>query len=154
MKYDESNVVELKSKVEDSLIYEIIAFLNSYLGGTIYVGIDDDGSIIELCQKDEEKKPIVDTSLIGFKIIFSNKNYDVFRKMKDPWLTGVTEKVTEKEVEILDLLTMNPEYTLPQMSQKLMVSRKTIASRIKSLKEKGIVERIGSDKKGYWKIHK
>ena len=37
MKYDESNVVELKSKVEDSLIYEIIAFLNSYLGGTIYI---------------------------------------------------------------------------------------------------------------------
>ena len=54
MKYDESNVVELKSKVEDSLIYEIIAFLNSYLGGTIYVGIDDDGSIIELCQKEKD----------------------------------------------------------------------------------------------------
>ena len=54
MKYDEYNVVELKSKVEDSLIYEIIAFLNSYLGGTIYVGIDDDGSIIELCQKEKD----------------------------------------------------------------------------------------------------
>ena len=40
------------------------------------------------------------------------------------------------------------------MAEKLGISRKTVALRIKTLKEKGIIERIGSDKKGYWKINK
>ena len=41
MIYQESPTVELKREVTDDLILEIIAFLNSYLGGTIYVGVDD-----------------------------------------------------------------------------------------------------------------
>jgi ATP-dependent DNA helicase RecG len=39
-----------------------------------------------------------------------------------------------------------------QMAEKLGVSRKTIATRLKKLKEKDIIERVGSDRKGYWKI--
>ena len=45
MIYQESPTVELKREVTDDLILEIIAFLNSYLGGTIYVGVDDNGDI-------------------------------------------------------------------------------------------------------------
>lgn len=45
MKYQESNLVELKRNVEDNMITEIIAFLNSHLGGTIYVGVEDDGQL-------------------------------------------------------------------------------------------------------------
>ena len=39
------------------------------------------------------------------------------------------------------------------LADKLGVSRKTISLKIKSLKEKGILQRIGSDTKGYWKIY-
>lgn len=45
MIYQESPTVELKREVTDDLILEIIAFLNSYLGGTIYVGVDDNGDV-------------------------------------------------------------------------------------------------------------
>ncbi len=51
----------------------------------------------------------------------------------------VTDKVTEKVTDNLD--------------EKLLVSRKTVSQRLKELKEKGIIERIGSDRKGYWKIN-
>lgn len=64
----------------------------------------------------------------------------------------VTEKVTEKESEVLQLILEDPAYTLVTMAEKLGISRKTIASRMKSLREKGIVQRVGSDKKGYWEI--
>ena len=64
----------------------------------------------------------------------------------------VTEKVTEKEQELLGLLLEDPGYTMPQLADKLKISRKTVATRLKSLKEKGVVKRIGSDRKGYWKI--
>ena len=48
MKYSESNTVELKRLLDDDMKAEVVAFLNSHLGGTIYVGVDDDGSIINL----------------------------------------------------------------------------------------------------------
>lgn len=65
----------------------------------------------------------------------------------------VTDKVTEKELKVLELLSEDPGYTMPQLAEKMSVSRKTITTYIKSLKEKGLVERIGSDRKGYWKIN-
>ena len=38
------------------------------------------------------------------------------------------------------------------MSNKLGLARSTISSNIQKMKEKGIIERIGSDRNGYWKI--
>lgn len=64
----------------------------------------------------------------------------------------VTENVTEKERELLGLLLEDPGYTMLQLAEKMKISRKTVAARLKSLKEKGIIERVGSDRKGYWKI--
>ena len=65
----------------------------------------------------------------------------------------VTEKVTDTEQKLLALLIEDPAYTYATLAQKLGVSRKTISLKIKSLKEKGILQRIGSDTKGYWKIY-
>lgn len=64
----------------------------------------------------------------------------------------VTEKVTEDEQQILFLLFEDPAYNYVTLAEKLNISRKTVSIRIKSLKEKGIIQRIGSDKKGYWEI--
>ena len=64
----------------------------------------------------------------------------------------VTEKVTEKEKKVLELLFEDPGFTMPALAEKMNVSRKSIANYLKSLREKNIIERIGSDKKGYWKI--
>lgn len=54
MKYEESEVVELKSILNDDIKIEVIAFLNSCLGGTIYVGVDEEGKIIELSSKEKD----------------------------------------------------------------------------------------------------
>jgi ATP-dependent DNA helicase RecG len=64
----------------------------------------------------------------------------------------VTERVTEKENEVLLLIQIDPGYTYADMAEKLSVSRKTISARIKSLKDKEIIRRIGSDTNGYWEI--
>lgn len=66
----------------------------------------------------------------------------------------VTDRVTENEKKILELLTEDPGYTMMQLSEKLGVSRKTVASRLKKLKEHGLIERVGSDRSGYWKTGK
>ena len=64
----------------------------------------------------------------------------------------VIDEVSEREYEVLKLLNEDPGYTTVQLAEKMSVTRKTISAYIKSLKEKDIIERIGSDRKGHWKI--
>ena len=40
------------------------------------------------------------------------------------------------------------------ISDEIGISRKSVATIIKKLKDLGIIERIGNNKKGYWKIKK
>ena len=42
---------------------------------------------------------------------------------------------------------------MPQLAEKLKISRKTVAMRLKSLKEKSVIERVGSDRKGVVNFH-
>lgn len=65
---------------------------------------------------------------------------------------GVSDKVTDRERQLLMLLTEDPGFTKPVLAEKMSVSRKTVGEYLKSLKDKGIIERIGSARNGYWKI--
>lgn len=46
----------------------------------------------------------------------------------------------------------NPKVTQISIANQLKISEKTVKRNINKLKEKGIVERIGADKNGYWRI--
>ena len=43
--YEESELVELKSILNEEVKTEIVAFLNSYLGGKIYIGVTNEGEV-------------------------------------------------------------------------------------------------------------
>ena len=64
----------------------------------------------------------------------------------------VTEKVTEEERQVTELLREDSTYTTAKLAESLGVSRKTVSKRLKNLKERRIIERVGSDRKGYWKL--
>ena len=66
----------------------------------------------------------------------------------------VTERVTEKEGQLLVAIEQLPSGTYAQYTELLQISRKSVAERIRGLKQKNVIERIGSDTKGYWKIPK
>lgn len=53
---------------------------------------------------------------------------------------------------VFDLIRQNNKITATEISEKLNISLSTAKRRIKKLKDKSIIERIGSDKTGYWKI--
>lgn len=63
MKYVESEIVELKSILTEELKTEIVSFLNSYLGGTIYVGVDDEGNVFDITQ---EQKDLNESKIINW----------------------------------------------------------------------------------------
>ena len=64
----------------------------------------------------------------------------------------VNDRVNEQEKKVLELLYEDPGFTVTVLAKRMNVSRKSIANYLKSLREKGLIERIGSDRKGYWKI--
>jgi predicted HTH transcriptional regulator len=53
---------------------------------------------------------------------------------------------------VCDLIKQNNQITAAEIGERLNISLRTAKRKIKELKEKGTIERIGSDKTGYWKI--
>ena len=92
-------------------------------------------------------------------IVITNKlesNKVTFNIQRTLLLDKTTEtekiKLDENEVYVTEILKEDPDITAKKLSKKLKVSTKTIFRTFKSLKEKNIIKRIGSDKKGYWVV--
>ena len=64
---------------------------------------------------------------------------------------NVTIKLTETK-KILQIITNSPNVTQKKIAEELNVTTMTVKRNIKKLKEKGIIDRVGANKNGYWKI--
>lgn len=73
----------------------------------------------------------------------------VTHKATDRVTDKVTDNLDEKSMLILTLISEDPAYTSTVIAEKLSISRKTVSQRLKEMQEKGIIERIGSNRKGY-----
>ena len=62
-----------------------------------------------------------------------------------------TQETTQEK--IINLIKKNPGITQVEMAKILDLTRDGISYNIKILKEKGIIERVGSTKSGIWKIN-
>ena len=56
----ENEVIEFKEKLNDRLEREVVAFLNTTHGGSIYIGIADDGTAVGVDGLDSKQKEIKD----------------------------------------------------------------------------------------------
>lgn len=65
---------------------------------------------------------------------------------KDLYLTNTDEYV-------LKVLNANGRATAPKIASLLGISESTVRRSFRRLKEYGMIERIGSDKAGYWKVN-
>ena len=66
-----------------------------------------------------------------------------------------TQKTTQKtstKDQILDILRGNPKLTRGEMAQLLGKSQNTIKDNLAALKSENRVERMGSDRDGYWRV--
>jgi ATP-dependent DNA helicase RecG len=62
------------------------------------------------------------------------------------------EKTTAREKDILTLIVRDNSISRDAIAKKLNISPATAYRDINSLKEKGIIERVGPDRGGHWKI--
>ena len=94
---------------------------------------------------------------IVVNIPFNYISGGVADKVVDNVVDNVADKVVDKKLnatqnKILLEIRNNPNITQPQLGVKLGFGKTTIQNGISALKKKGYIERIGSNKDGYWKV--
>ena len=88
----------------------------------------------------------------------SNEFIEFMLKIIDEAVDGMilnqqetTQETTQEK--IINLIKKNPGITQVEMAKALDLTRDGISYNIKTLKEKGIIERVGSTKNGIWKVN-
>ena len=59
--------------------------------------------------------------------------------------------LTQTQASILTEIRNNPDITKPELAEKLKLGKTTVDKGIAVLKQRGVIERVGSNKSGYWK---
>ena len=81
-------------------------------------------------------------------IQFAKGEISEFIEAKDDEKSG-----QKKWSEVLELIKENPKITRSELSDKLGINPSAIQRHLQKLKTEGLIERIGGDKGGYWKIN-
>ena len=88
---------------------------------------------------------------LGFAVVFyrpDEKNGTVYTDAD----VGINVGINETQQEILQLIKETPKITAKQIAKKLGISERRAESNRKTLKEKGIIERVGPNKGGHWEV--
>ena len=78
------------------------------------------------------------------------------------WINNVGDKVDDKmgdkikvnktQRRIIEEMRDNPNVTLPQLMIEIGLGRTAIQNNVTYLRKNGLIERVGSNKTGYWKV--
>ncbi|MBQ4597503.1 MAG: HTH domain-containing protein [Methanocorpusculum sp.] len=66
--------------------------------------------------------------------------------------TSIFHLLSKNEDKILEYIKQNPEITQKELTDILGISDRQIRKTILLLKENNIIIRVGSSRKGYWKL--
>lgn len=87
--------------------------------------------------------------LLGEDNILSNREMHVaYREPVEP-----APIVNDRENAIIEILRANPSITLDDVAERIGKSPRTVKTAIKSMRKRGILERVGSKKNGRWVIN-
>jgi ATP-dependent DNA helicase RecG len=68
------------------------------------------------------------------------------------WLNTLENKINITQLKLIEIIHNNPKLTNSQMSTELNLSKPAIEKNISKLKDIGLLQRIGSDKEGSYRI--
>ena len=121
-----ANYTNLKKNIHETTVYLEKLLRNLFLG-----------------EKNELKNRYLHVSgafdeNVGENVGVNNKNVGV--------------KLNKTQNKIVELISNNQHCTIEEMAKYANVETRTIERNLKTLKEKNVVERIGADKNGHWKV--
>lgn len=74
------------------------------------------------------------------------KNFKVLKRQSG----GLDDTLEDK---ILSVIKMNPQITQKNIAEETDNALRTVQRKLKELQERGIIERKGEKRYGYWEIH-
>ena len=91
---------------------------------------------------------------LGFAVVFYRPDgqFNIYTDTDVGVNVGANVGINETQQRILDLLIQNPNFTAQQLSGQLGITKRRVESNIKTLKELGLIERVGAAKNGYWVV--
>ncbi len=89
-----------------------------------------------------------------FSVVIYNANYKS-GKINGGINGEINGEIKNSGIEeiILEAIKSDNYITQPNLAKKVGIGERTLSRYIKSLKDKGIIERVGSKKTGYWKVN-
>lgn len=91
------------------------------------------------------KKVSVNEKNVTRNVTVNSENVSVKNK-------NITVKLTQTQKDILNLIKENPCITQNEIASKLNIARETVNRNMKKLQQEKIIQRLGADKNGSWKI--
>ena len=123
-----------------------------------YVNMFNQGirRVQDMLRENGNKEAEFDVSkLTAFIVNVAENSADVVENVVDDArkvVKGYSAKLTDRQITILEIMAQQPSVSATEMSQRLSFSPRTIQRDISELKELGILDRVGGDKGGKWKI--
>lgn len=85
--------------------------------------------------------------------LLDEMNDKVISRRKNNCNQNYGEKLTDTQIKILNILIYNPRISQKELIIESGISKPTINRNLKFLKDKNYIERIGSDRKGFYKVN-
>jgi ATP-dependent DNA helicase RecG len=122
-----------------------------FLGGYIDTWGRGTLKIINACKEVGLPEPEIKELNGGIEvtIFLSKTNVD---GLVDGLVDRLVERLVESQVRIIELIKKNPKISKKTMAEQIGISQTAIDKHIKTLKEKKLIRRIGSDRNGIWQI--
>ena len=178
----EDSTRQFKADVKnaESLASEMAAFANTN-GGTIFIGVADDGSMPRLSQVAKGLLPYhglgsgIKRALVKWPAIDFTDDHDgclftatVHRKLVEelelvdiaPEVSLKVETSSGKRQEsvgkasgkILDACREKPSITIPELAELIGITERSVQRNMQNLQKHGLLRRIGGRKEGHWEV--
>lgn len=95
--------------------------------------------------KENDKNVTANYGKVTRNVTVNSENISVNNK-------NITVKLTQTQKDILNLIKENPCITQNEIASKLNIARETVNRNMKKLQQEKIIQRLGADKNGSWKI--
>lgn len=76
----------------------------------------------------------------------------LYKESKAGLVDGLVDGLVESQELILKLIEANPKVSKRKLAEEIGISTTAIDKNIATLKRKGLIERLGTDRSGYWKL--
>ena len=87
-----------------------------------------------------------------FRVVVMSADMDADRNVAENVAENVAATLTARQTEIIALIRKNNAIPRKLLAKEIGVSDQTVYRELETLKERGVIERVGADKGGHWKI--